>query len=357
MSTTSFITNALEGWYAENKRDLPWRTTRDPYKIWLSEVILQQTRVDQGTAYWHRFVERFPTVDRLAAAPEDEVLKLWQGLGYYSRARNLLFAARQIVEHHKGIFPGNYIELRALKGVGDYTAAAIGSICFNLPEAVLDGNVFRVLARVYGISLPIDSAEGRQEFRSIAARSLDRNRPGDHNQAMMELGATVCTPKLPKCPSCPIKQLCVAFRDDRINELPVKAGKTKVRTRHFNYLVIENGDALFLRKRVEKDIWQNLYELPLIETARGSTALGMKVLIKTQFGGSDLSISMGEQVSHILSHQLIKSIFWKVNGKLRSQEDWISVPITELDNYALPRLIDRWINEHISIKEMMPTVV
>ncbi|MBK6829719.1 MAG: A/G-specific adenine glycosylase [Flavobacteriales bacterium] len=265
----AWFTKALLPWYAEHKRPLPWRETRDPYRIWLSEVILQQTRVEQGREYWHRFVETYPTVAELAAATEDQVLRLWQGLGYYSRARNLRTAAKQVVEEHMGGFPDSYEGLKGLKGVGEYTAAAIGSIAFGLVEPVVDGNVYRVLARVFGIDTPIDSTAGRKQFRELAAALIDHEQPGEHNQAVMELGATVCTPLKPTCGECPLARKCIARATDRIDKLPVKTGKTKVRTRHFNYLHIERGDKTFLRKRTGKDIWHGLYELPLIETEKG----------------------------------------------------------------------------------------
>jgi A/G-specific adenine glycosylase len=343
----------LLAWYATCRRDLPWRQTSDPYQIWLSEVILQQTRVDQGMAYWHRFVERFPSVQQLAEAPEDAVLKLWQGLGYYSRARNLHTAARQVMEQHDGAFPAEYQALLALKGVGEYTAAAIGSICFGLPEPVVDGNVYRVLGRFTGLATPIDSTAGRREFRELASRLLDPEKPGDHNQAMMELGATICTPRSPSCGSCPLATDCVARRDGRIQELPVKAGRTKVRTRHFNYLFIECGDRFFLRKRTGKDIWQDLYELPLIET---SGRAGRKQLLKglTGLHGDALNgIKKSGEVTHLLSHQRLQAVFWQARVKEMPAvpDDWIRVTLKDLERYAVPRLIERWFQERMAPQE------
>ncbi|MEO8068831.1 MAG: A/G-specific adenine glycosylase, partial [Flavobacteriales bacterium] len=268
MPSRSWFSKALLPWFAENKRDLPWRNTTDPYRIWLSEVILQQTRVDQGLAYWKRFVERWPTVTDLARASEDEVLKEWQGLGYYSRARNLRSAALQVVHEHRGVYPTTHVGLLKLIGVGDYTAAAIASICFSRPEAVVDGNAYRVLARVFGIATPIDSTAGKKEFKALANTLIDPDHPGDHNQAVMELGATVCTPRNPDCGSCPLRNRCVALKESRIATLPVKVKKQVVRVRYFNYLVLRSPKGIFLHQRSGKDIWQGLWEFPLIETGR-----------------------------------------------------------------------------------------
>lgn len=342
--STAWFTKALLPWYREHHRPLPWRDTRDPYRIWLSEVILQQTRVDQGTAYWHRFVERFPTVAQLAEASEDEVLRLWQGLGYYSRARNLRSAAKQVVTNHGGAFPRSYAELKGLKGVGEYTAAAIGSIAFGLPEPVVDGNVYRVLARVFGISTPIDSGEGRHQFRALAGRLLPHESPGDHNQAVMELGALVCTPKKPRCTGCPLAQRCAARRTDRITGLPVKVGKSRVRTRHFNYLHVMTQDGLYLRKRTGKDIWQGLYELPLIETAKALTRRSLPGELQA-LGGDDWVLErMVGPVKHVLSHQVIHARFWQVKppAEYRAPVDWLKVPHRNLGDHALPRLIERY---------------
>ncbi len=344
MSTPSWFSKTLLPWYAEHKRPLPWRATTDPYRVWLSEVILQQTRVDQGTAYWERFVERYPTVQALAAATEDEVLRLWQGLGYYSRARNLRTAAMQVAHEHGGSFPADHGLLMDLKGVGDYTAAAIGSICFGLPEPVVDGNVYRVLARVFGIATPIDSTEGRREFRALAAQLLPATSPGDHNQAVMELGATVCTPRDPDCGSCPLARKCVARATGRIAELPVKATRTKVRTRHFNYLHIEQDKGLFLVKRTGKDIWQGLYELPLVETDRPATKAVLTKAIRAVFRVAPGSLHQVGSSTHLLSHQRIEAVFWKITITARPPAGWLHVPFAHLDRHALPRVIERYLN-------------
>lgn len=349
MSSLSWFSAALQPWYREHQRPLPWRRTREPYRIWLSEVILQQTRVDQGLAYWERFVERYPTVADLGRASEDEVLKLWQGLGYYSRARNLRTAAQQVVQAHKGRFPADHKALLGLKGVGDYTAAAIGSICFDLCEPVVDGNVYRVLSRVFGLSTPIDSTAGRKEFRELAARLMDPARPGDHNQAVMELGATVCSPKDPKCAACPLEARCIAKATGRIAELPVKAGRTKVRTRHFNYLHIASAKGTFLRKRIEKDIWQGLHEFPLIESTGKLGPKKMEQALAERFGkGWTLGKREGP-VKHVLSHQVIQAIFWTVEAPhgFRAPVDWVRVPEETMSGYAVSRLMERYIAQAV----------
>ncbi len=296
-------------------------------------------------------------VEKLAKASEDQVLRLWQGLGYYSRARNLLAAARQVAHEHGGHFPANHAALRNLKGVGDYTASAIASICFGLPEPVVDGNVYRVLSRVFGIGTPIDSNEGRKEFRALAAQLIDPKHPGDHNQAVMELGAMVCTPKNPACDRCPVASRCIALRTQSIAELPVKAGNTKTRTRHFNYLRIETGSGIYLRKRAAKDIWQGLWELPLIETEKAAGPKTMQRLIgELDASATKRASNRGKKdncswtirlssapVKHVLSHQLIHARFWEATPPpgFVPPKDWKLVPWKRLDAHALPRLVEK----------------
>ena len=248
------FTTILLDWFREHRRPLPWRETRDPYAIWLSEVILQQTRIQQGTAYWERFMQRWPSVESLAAATEDEVLREWQGLGYYSRARNLHAAARQIVE--LGHFPDTMAEIRRLKGVGDYTAAAIGSIAFDLPEAVVDGNVYRVLARHFGIETPINSTEGKKTFKALAQELLPPSEASAFNQAMMDFGAVQCVPQSPRCMQCPLAESCVALREGRVEDLPVKLKTLTVKTRHLTYVYLRCQGQTAIRRRGEGDIWQ-----------------------------------------------------------------------------------------------------
>lgn len=349
MSTASSTSSALLAWYDVHKRPLPWRGGTDPYPIWLSEVILQQTRVDQGTAYWHRFMERYPTVLDLAAAPEDEVLKLWQGLGYYSRARNLLSAARNVANEHGGQFPKDLAALKALKGVGDYTAAAIGSIAFGIPAPVVDGNVYRVLARYFDVATPIDSTAGKREFQELATRLLSKERPGDHNQAMMELGATVCTPKQPDCPACPLVADCLARKRENIAERPVKAGKTTVRERYFNYLHVETPGHLYLRKRDGPGIWQGLHELPVLETERAAGKVTLLRLLNEQLPGHWKILGRSERITHLLSHQRILAVFWQVSvdPDRGLPKDWLKVPSERVVEYAVPRLIERWMEGEV----------
>lgn len=345
MSTASSTSSALLAWYDVHKRPLPWRGGTDPYPIWLSEVILQQTRVDQGTAYWHRFMEHYPSVLHLAAAPEDEVLKLWQGLGYYSRARNLLTAARSVAKEHGGQFPKDLVALKALKGVGDYTAAAIASIAFGIPAPVVDGNVFRVLARYFDVATPIDSTAGKREFQELAMRLLSKDRPGDHNQAMMELGATVCTPKQPDCLACPWAADCLARKRGTIAERPVKASKTTVRERHFNYLHVETPGHLYLRKREGAGIWQGLHEPPVLETERAAGKTTILRLLNEQLPGHWKILGRSERITHLLSHQRIQAVFWqvRVDAVRPLPKDWLKVPAADVEIYAVPRLVERWL--------------
>lgn len=337
MSSHSWFSRALLPWYRENQRPLPWRTTADPYRIWLSEVILQQTRVDQGTAYWHRFVECFPTVEDLAISTEQQVLKLWQGLGYYTRARNLRTAAQQVVQDHGGRFPADHAALLKLKGVGDYTASAIASICFGIREPVVDGNVYRVLARVFGIATPIDSTAGKKEFRALAAELIDPQHPGDHNQAVMELGATVCTPNRPRCGDCPLARKCIAKAEGRIAGLPVKAKRAAVRDRHFNYLWIETDQGILFRQRGPGDIWQGLWELPLIETGRAARAATLQ-----KEAGLSAAKKLEGPVTHVLSHQRISATLWQAawNGSPLPKE-WKPMAPKALKKLPMHRLMER----------------
>lgn len=258
----NIFSEKLIAWYAENKRELPWRDTTDPYIIWISEIILQQTRVAQGYDYFLRFIHRFPNVTALAEAPEDEVMKCWQGLGYYSRARNLHAAAKSM----NGVFPATYEEVRALKGVGDYTAAAICSSAYGMPYAVVDGNVYRVLSRYFGIDTPVDSTEGKKLFAALADEMMDKSQPAVYNQAIMDFGAIQCTPQSPNCLFCPLVDSCSALKEGTITKLPVKQHKTKTTNRYFNYIYVRVGACTYLHKRTEDDIWKNLFEFPLIET-------------------------------------------------------------------------------------------
>ena len=301
-------------WYREHQRDLPWRQTRDPYRVWLSEIILQQTRVAQGMPYYLSFVETFPTVYDLAEAPEEQVLKLWQGLGYYSRARNLHTTAKMVVSEFDGKFPHTYEELKTLKGVGDYTASAIASFCFDVPEPVVDGNVYRVLSRYFGVDLPINSTEGITYFKELAREVMDAENIRDYNQGIMEFGAIQCAPKKPYCLLCPLQESCVALKENKVDILPIKLNKTKVRNRYFNYLVWLDGNGnTVLEQRKGKGIWQNLYQFPLLETdgplEDGEIEEKMKVN-HTPLEIETLSLYNNEPIIHKLSHQHLHTHFW-----------------------------------------------
>ena len=317
-------------WFKNNGRSLPWRETKDAYAIWLSEVILQQTRIVQGMSYWERFMAQWPTVNTLAAATEDEVLKAWQGLGYYSRARNLHTAARQVVE--LGGFPQTFKELKTLKGVGDYTAAAIASIAFGEPIAVVDGNVYRVLSRYFGIDTPIDSTEGKKEFQALAQSLLPINEPADYNEAIMDFGATQCTPNSPHCSACPLCETCVAFREQRINELPVKSKKVKQRERHFTYLYIEYEGKIAIHQRGAGDIWQGLWEFPQEEYLTSSEDSAWRTEAQLLQKG----------VKHILTHQILLAdiYLWQPTRRPQLPSEFIWIEKQDLENYALPRLIE-----------------
>jgi len=317
-------------WFKNNGRSLPWRETKDAYAIWLSEVILQQTRIVQGMSYWERFMAQWPTVNDLAAATENEVLKAWQGLGYYSRARNLHTAARQVME--LGGFPQTFKELKTLKGVGDYTAAAIASIAFGEPVAVVDGNVYRVLSRYYGIETPIDSTEGKKEFQTLAQSLLPINEPADYNEAIMDFGATQCTPNSPHCSACPLCETCVAFREQRINELPVKSKKVKQRERHFTYIYIEYEGKIAIHQRGAGDIWQGLWEFPQEEYLTSSEDSAWKTEAQLLQKG----------VKHILTHQILLAdiYLWQPTRRPQLPSEFIWIEKQDLENYALPRLIE-----------------
>ena len=357
------FTSTILAWFKENGRALPWRETRDPYAIWLSEIILQQTRIEQGRPYWERFMRRWPTVNDLAAATEDEVLREWQGLGYYSRARNLHTAAKQIVA--LGRFPDTYDEIRQLKGVGDYTAAAIGSIAFDLPVAVVDGNVYRVLARHFGISTPINTTQGKKEFAALAQELMENgefrmenydyhegcnqgvqgnhnsqfstlnsqlNNYSQYNQAMMDFGALQCTPTSPDCLSCPLVETCSALREGRVGELPVKLKTLKVKERHLTYIYIRYQGETALRRRPAGDIWQGLYEPLVMEN--GEFRMENPQLIR-------------KNVKHVLTHRIIYADFWLWEPEERPQlpENYFWIKEEDIDQYGVPRLVELLLEE------------
>jgi A/G-specific adenine glycosylase len=344
------FSDTLITWYTIHKRDLPWRKTKNPYFIWLSEIILQQTRVDQGMSYYLKFAEEFPTVQDLARAKNEKIMKLWQGLGYYSRARNLHGTAQFITDKFKGQFPSSYTDILSLKGIGTYTAAAIASFAYDLPHAVVDGNVYRVLSRVFGLNTPIDSTKGKKEFFELANTVLNPKKPALHNQAIMEFGALQCKPINPNCSACVLNKMCAAFASGHVNELPVKEKKTKIRDRYFNYIVLRYKTKTILRKRTEKDIWTNLYDFPLIETEQ---QVSEEIFLKSKewkkfIGYTPYMITgVSKEYKHVLSHQKIYARFWELSCETPldcfSKEGTIIIPEKELSRYAVPRLIDNYL--------------
>ena len=334
------ITKTLTYWYSVNKRDLPWRNTRNPYYIWLSEIILQQTQVKQGLPYYEKFISNYPTVYDLAKAEEDSVLKLWQGLGYYSRARNLHTTAKYIVSELNGAFPQNYKGLLKLKGVGDYTASAIASICFNEVAAVVDGNVYRVLSRFYGIHTPINSTQGKKEFKLLAESIIDKNIPADFNQAIMEFGAIQCKPNNPDCSICPLQENCIAFIKNEIQILPKKNKALKPVIKHFNYLVfINNNQETVLEKREGKGIWQNLYQFPLIESDESLNFKELKEKINNNV--TDVYLYNEKSIVHKLSHQHLHTKFWIITTDTLPLE---GIAIANIHDYATPILIKNFLD-------------
>ena len=385
------FSNTILSWFRENGRELPWRETKNPYAIWLSEIILQQTRIAQGWEYWERFMAQYPTVEDLAAAHEDEVLKLWQGLGYYSRARNLHAAAKQIVA--LGHFPDTLEGIKQLKGVGDYTAAAIGSFAFDIPAAVVDGNVYRVLARYFGIDTPINSTQGKKEFAALAQSLLPSSKASDflslssasdslsssspvaaYNQAMMDFGAIQCTPQSPKCLLCPLAETCEAMRTNRIAELPVKQKTLKVKTRHLSYIYIRCNGMTAIHRRGEGDIWQGLWE-PFnasdITEATASIASAQASPSSAKFSPSSAKLSpfkselaaslhlsnvdglqlLAQDVKHVLTHRILLADFYLLETEARPQlpDDYIWIKEEEIEDYGIPRLIELML-EKISCK-------
>lgn len=338
-------------WYSEHKRDLPWRNTKNPYLIWLSEIILQQTQISQGQPYYERFIAKYPTIFHLAEAQESDVLKLWQGLGYYSRARNLHTTAKYVANELHGEFPKTYKELLKLKGVGDYTASAIASFCFNEPSAVVDGNVYRVLARYFGMDTPINSSQGTKEFKLLATSVMDHNHPAEYNQAIMEFGALQCKPSNPDCPTCPLNDSCVALQKSRIDELPVKLKKTKVSIKYFNFLVFISSDKkTIFEERTKKGIWQNLYQFPLVETeqhlkiAHFSTHPEVNSYLKDI--PFEFSLYNDKDIIHKLSHQHLHTKFWIIEIDQLPQE---GIPISELKHFPTSILISNFIDTFFKV--------
>jgi A/G-specific adenine glycosylase len=338
----------LLDWYSENKRELPWRKTKDPYKIWLSEVLLQQTRVSQGLPYYLSFEKKFSTVKKLAAAPEKEVLRLWQGLGYYSRARNLHKCAKIVAHELRERFPQTADELKKLPGIGDYTAAAIASLAFNQPAAVVDGNVFRALSRLFGIDLNIASPAGKKYFFQLANSLIPHENPGEFNQAMMEFGARHCTPRNPKCGECVFVKQCVAFQTERQTFFPVKSKMKKRRVRYFNYFVIRSGKKIWMKTRSEKDIWEGLHEFYLMESNRQLSDVNAVQLFSRKIGVGNLNETKSVRIGQILSHQEITGKFFNVelrNGALSKLKGGKFCSLQEIDRLAKPVLISQYLKQ------------
>lgn len=341
----------------KNVRQMPWKGEKDPYRIWLSEIILQQTRVEQGLEYYKSFIKTFPVVQKLAAATDEKVFKLWEGLGYYTRCRNLLVTARYITRELKGIFPSNYEAILSLKGVGPYTAAAISSFAFNLPHAVVDGNVFRVLARIFAIDSPIDSTNGKKTFSDLADRLLDKTQPGQYNQAIMDFGAVICKPVAPLCSHCPFKETCLAYRYDKVGLLPVKEKKIRIRKRWFYYFVLQYQNDTAIQQRIEKDIWQNLYEFPVIESAN---EMPVKKIIQLAEKNNWVSKNSYEMISisflytQQLSHQLIAGQFIKLQLKRKPRKNnWQWLSRTQIYDKAFPRFINQYLEEEMQKRELL----
>lgn len=321
-------------WYRQNQRSLPWRETKNPYFIWLSEIIMQQTRIETGLAYYEKFTRNYPTIEDLAFADEQQILNDWQGLGYYSRARNLHFSAQQIVKKNKGVFPNNYEDILKLKGVGKYTAAAISSFAYGEKKAVVDGNVYRLLSRVYDIATPIDSGAGQKEYQELADELIPDQNPDIHNQAIMDLGATICTPRSPNCENCPLVEMCEARKNNTIDSRPVKAKKQKVVDRYFHFLMIEENDTLYIEQRTSKGIWQNMYQFPLLENQKPEIINSIR----------NSQNHESEEIIHKLSHQTIHAVFHHLNSiPIEKKSTWIKIKRKDIQDYPLPRIIDRYL--------------
>lgn len=326
-------------WYENQHRKLPWRETNNPYNIWVSEIILQQTRVSQGINYYVNFIKRFPTLDSLAQAGEQEVMKAWEGLGYYSRARNLHFTAKEIRKQNNGVFPQNYEELIRLKGIGTYTAAAIASICFKEPVAAIDGNAYRVLARHFGLYDDISVAKNQKKFMNLGRQIIHCTAPGDFNQAIMELGSTICTPKQAQCTTCPVNDSCFALQHKVMYQLPVKTKKTIVKQRFFYYLFLFSNQGIWIRRRTHADVWKGLYEFPLIQSDRAFSPNEVQEIMYNTFDALAAPIC---QLTHKLTHQSLHIEFWEGHDQENSKEKLKEselVPIDMLDQYPFPRPI------------------
>lgn len=346
---SAFFRKKLLQWHhTDNKRELPWKQEKDVYRIWLSEIILQQTRAGQGLKYYERFIQTYPTIQSLANAPIEEVYKLWEGLGYYNRCRNLHATAQRIAFELKGIFPNTYDSILELKGIGPYTAAAISSFGFGLPYAVVDGNVFRVLSRVFGIETATDSTAGKKQFQELAQQCLDTNDPAAYNQAIMDFGATICKPDVPECKTCVMKKQCVAFQTERVNELPVKEKQTKIRNRWFRFYILERDGLFAVQKRTGKDVWSNLYEFPNAEFASekewkkmtdSSTETWLK---QNNIKQKAIQVSTTKPIKQQLSHQTIyaTATLFRLNKKKAGSNEWEWKSAKQIQQLPFPKLIN-----------------
>ncbi|WP_291856987.1 A/G-specific adenine glycosylase [Marinilabilia sp.] len=344
----------IREWYFQHGRKLPWRETKDPYKIWISEIILQQTRVDQGMEYFHRFIKAFPNVKSLAKASETKLMQLWQGLGYYSRARNLQYAAQTIVNEHNATIPQTYKKIKTLKGIGPYTAAAIASFAYNLPHAVVDGNVYRVLSRIYAKDIPIDSSEGEKFFSSLANELLDKKDPATHNQAIMDLGALVCKPAKPLCGHCPVNLLCAAFATGTQQNYPVKGKRITRKIRHLNFLVFIRNEQIVIEKRSGNDIWKGLFQFPVFESTEPFTTALIKTHLKTK---TQLSVEVTKllEKKHLLTHQELHAVFFRVEfTSAKDFREWFNttsyetIALNRLNKIPFPQLIKK------NLKKLLP---
>ena len=348
---SEYFSNKIVEWYEEHHRDLPWRNTRDAYKIWLSEIILQQTRVAQGLPYYEKFILHYPDINSLAGAKEREVLRLWQGLGYYTRARNLLKCAREVVRNFKGKFPKTYADLKALPGIGDYTAAAIASFAFGEHVAVVDGNVYRVLGRIFGVDQNIASPDGKKFYFQLANELISKGAPGVHNQAVMEFGALHCLPQNPKCTECIFNRTCFAFQHDQQANLPVKIRQQKIRKRHFFYFFIRKGNKVLMSERAQQDIWKGLYDFPYMEAARASSPikmLGKFLQTKKISGRTRVRMAISKQYKHILTHQVIFAHFIELNwpeGKALPDVNATWFSTSQIEKVPKPVLITRYLKD------------
>lgn len=350
---TSMISNqgaevfrrGLYEWHQDIDRKMPWKDTKDAYKIWISEVILQQTRVAQGIKYYDRFIERFPDVKALAQGPEDDVLALWKGLGYYTRARNLYKAARLIMRDHNGVFPQNHADIIALPGIGPYAAAAIASFAYDQPYAVLDGNVYRVLSRYGGIETPIDTTEGKKTFSSLSQMLLDQQNPSTYNQAIMDFGALICKPSVPRCMDCTLRDSCRGYHDGLVDLLPIKAKKVKVKKRYFHYLTLLTDGGIHLEKREEKDIWKGLYQLPMIEGEKRLSKKEVEAKTKDRYG-SFQKMTKVYSATQQLTHRLIYADFYLVEG-VKKLDQKKATSFDKVKDLGLPKIIDDYFKDHL----------